>query len=314
MGLHQTSGRSGLGFLLAITTSLMWGMLPLSLKSLQGAMDASTIVFFRFLVSSLIVGGVLAFRGRLPKLNLLGSRGRLLMLVAILGLGFNYIGYMRGLELTSPATAQVMIQLAPPFLALGAMLFFHERFSRLQWFGFVVLLCGLGGFFWTRLSELAVEGSAYYGGALWLAIAALTWALYGLAQKQLLQQLSSMGIMLSIYVVCTLFFLCLSDLSFVVRLDATQWGLLIFSALNTTLAYGAFAEALHHWEATRISAVIAVTPLLTILFNHLANLAYPEIFDADPVSSGAMLGAVLVVLGSMLTALGGRRAKVLAKA
>ena len=298
---------------MAITTTLMWGLLPLSLKSLQGVMDSSTIVFFRFLVSSLLIGGYLAYRGRLPKLGGLGPSGRWLMLVAILGLGFNYIGYMQGLNLTSPATAQVVIQLAPPFLALGAMLFFRERFSRLQWMGFAVLLTGLGGFCWTRLSGLTVEGPALYAGALWLAIAAFTWALYGLAQKQLLLELSSMGIMLCIYAVCTVAFLCLSDLGVFLRLDATQWGLLIFSALNTTVAYGAFAEALHHWEATRISAVIAVTPLLTILFNHLANLGYPELFVADPVSSVAMLGAVMVVCGSVITALGGRRIKVAAK-
>ena len=306
MGLHRTSGRSGLGFALALTTTLMWGMLPLSLKALQSEMDSFTIVFFRFLVSAMLVGAFLGVRSRLPKLQSLTGNGRWLLLVAIVGLGFNYIGYMQGLDLTSPATAQVVIQLAPPLLALGAMLCFRERFSPLQWFGFVVLVLGLGAFFWTRLGTLVGASSAYYSGALWLALAAFTWAIYGLAQKQLLLQLGSMQIMFCIYLVCGVVFLPLSDLSSLGRLSGVQWGLLIFSALNTTVAYGAFAEALHHWEATRISAVIAVTPLLTILFNQLAHRSFPHIFESDSVSLPAMLGAALVVVGSIITALGGR--------
>ncbi len=307
MGLHQTTGRARLGFGLALTTAMMWGVLPLSLKALQGEMDSSTIVFFRFLVSSLLVGGWLTARGKLPALGRLGWRAWGLLVIAIVGLGFNYIGYMEGLNLTSPATAQVVIQLAPPFLSLGAMWFFRERFSFWQWVGFCVLLLGLLGFFWARLGNLIGGGEGYYRGALWLAFAAFTWAAYGLAQKQLLRQMSSMSIMFCIYAFCTLAFLPLSDLSFVGRLNAVQWGLLIFSALNTVVAYGAFAEALQHWEATRISAVIAVTPLLTILANWIAHRLYPEWFAADGVGPLAMLGALLVVAGSILAALGGRR-------
>ena len=50
---------------LAVTTAVLWGVLPLFLKICLQAMDASTITSFRFLVAAIFVFGVLLFRRKL---------------------------------------------------------------------------------------------------------------------------------------------------------------------------------------------------------------------------------------------------------
>ncbi len=307
MELHRSSGRHGLGFALAATTMVMWGMLPLALKAVLRVTDSWTIVWFRFLVSALIVGALLAAKGRLPRFSGLGRAGWVLLLLAIGGLGANYITYMIGLDLTTPATSQIVIQLSPPLLALGGLFVFRERFSVAQWIGFATLLGGLGLFFWGQIARFLADLDRYYVGSAWVVLAAVTWAVYGLAQKQLLVRLGSQGIMLCVYVVCAVAFWPFATPSDLVALGTVELGLLAFTALNTTIAYGAFAEALAHWEASRVSAVLALTPLATIGFGMTASHLYPEWFDSDPVGVWGVVGAVLVVAGSVATALFGRR-------
>ncbi len=302
---HSTSGRRGLGLALAGTTMTLWGLLPLALKALLEKLDSTTIVGFRFLCSALLVGLLLASRSRLPRLGALRGSGWWLLVIAIVGLGGNYMTYMVGLNLTSPAIAQVIIQLAPPILTFGSLLYFREHFTPLQWLGFSVLLAGLGLFFYAQIEIRADDLGAYYIGVLWVAGAALLWAIYGMAQKQLLVQMSSQSIMLCVYIVCALFFVPLSSTTALFELSSLEWALLAFATLNTVLAYGAFSEALEHLEASRVSAILSLTPLATIAFSRLANGFAPELFPADPIAPWAWVGALAVIAGSVLVALSG---------
>ena len=129
-----------------------------------------------------------------------------MLALATLGLAANYIGFLLGLDHTSPANAQVLIQLGPLLLALGGLLVFRERFAPAQWLGFGAIVVGLGAFFASQLVALGREIDRYLVGVAWIGFAAVTWAIYGLAQKQLLQVLSSQAVMLCIYAGCALCF------------------------------------------------------------------------------------------------------------
>jgi drug/metabolite transporter (DMT)-like permease len=255
-------------------------------------------------VSAAALGGILAARGRLPALRSLSRRGLGLLALATIGLAANYLGFVLGLQHTSPANAQVLIQLGPLLLALGGLAVFGERFARVQWVGFAVLVLGLGTFFEGQLAALGRELDRYLAGVAWIGFAAATWAVYGLAQKQLLVALPSQGLMLCIYVGCALCFAPGFDPAALSGLPPATWGVLAFCAANTVVAYGAFAAALEHWEASRVSAVLALTPLATLAFSVLATRIAPADFSTEHLSATSWLGAVAVVAGSLLTALG----------
>jgi len=304
MELHQPSGRRGLGFALAATTMLLWGVLPLALRAALGSLDPVTLTGFRFALSAAVLGAVLGARGSLPPLGALSRSGLALLAVATAGLAANYIGFLLGLDHTSPADAQVLIQLGPLLLALGGIAVFRERFSRPQWFGAALLAIGLGVFFRAQLGAVADPLDRYTAGVAWIGFAAATWAVYGLAQKQLLRELPSQAAMLCIYAGCALVFASGSSPAAFASLSPAAWAVLLFCAANTLVAYGAFAAALEHWEASRVSAVLALTPLATLAFSTAATALFPDHFSSEQLSLASWIGAGLVVVGSLLTALG----------
>jgi drug/metabolite transporter (DMT)-like permease len=306
--LHRTSGRRGLGLALAFLTMSLWGALPLALKGVLRQMDAVTITWYRFTLSTLLLVAFLGWRRRLPPLRTLGRSTWGLLAVATVFLAANYYGYIVGLDFTTAADAQVLIQLAPLLLALGGIFVFDEHFTPLQWLGLGVLVVGLGLFFGAQLDALVDASDRYLRGAAVMVFAAVSWAVYGLAQKQLLRSLSSQGVMLCIYAGCVLIFLPLSAPAGVAALDGTGLALLGFCAVNTALAYGAFAESLQHWEASRVSAVLALTPLATLAFGEAAHAWWPGLDVGGPLPTASVLGAVVVVAGSLITSLGGRNA------
>jgi drug/metabolite transporter (DMT)-like permease len=306
MTRHQASGRFGVGLALASSTMVLWGALPLILQGVLAVLDPITITWFRFSFATLALLPWLAHRGQLPRLRALGPRERALLALATLFLAGNYISYLTGLDRTNAPSAQVLIQAAPLLLALGGIFVFREHFARLQWIGLGVLVLGMGGFFASQLRALAGDLDHYLSGAGLLGVAAVTWAGYGLAQKQLLLWLPSQAIMLCLYAGSALLFALGARPASLGQLDAGGWLLLVFASANTLLAYGTFAAALEHWEASRVSAVIALTPLATLGFTAIAATIWPEQVDARSVSASALAGAAAVVCGSLLVSLGRR--------
>jgi drug/metabolite transporter (DMT)-like permease len=84
-----------------------------------------------------------------------------------------------------------------------------------------------------------------------------------------------------------------------------QGALLGFAALNTLVAYGAFAESLAHWEASRVGAVLALSPLATLALAALVPFPWPGPTPPAGLGAASWLGALLVVAGSALASLGG---------
>jgi len=302
--LHRTSGRRGLGLGLALTTMLLWAVLPFALQAILVALDPVTITWTRFAVASLLLGAILRTRGTLPGRGELRSVA-LLLVVATLGLAANYVLSLIGLHWTSPSDSQVLIQLGPMLLGLGGILVFRERPTRIQWIGFALLLAGLVGFFVTRL-EITTSAARLRPGAAVIGLAALAWSVYGLAQKQLLQRLSSAHVLLCVYVGCTLCFTPWAEPQRLLALDAAQAWLLAFAALNTLVAYGAFAESLAHWEASRVGAVLALSPLATLAIAALVPIRWPGGSSLPALGTESWLGALLVIAGSVIASLGGR--------
>jgi drug/metabolite transporter (DMT)-like permease len=302
--MHQTTGKSLIGLSLALTTAILWGMLPIALKILLDVLTANTITAIRFLAAAVIVGLWLGARGKLPTMALLRQyKVTWLMLIAVIGLLSNYIMYLNGLNYLSAETGQVVIQLAPFLMMLGGVIIFKERLLLWQKVGACILVAGLLLFFNERLVALVLQASSETLGVLLVIAAGITWAAYALAQKQLLQHYSSKQIMYLLYVAGTVAFLPVSELAPILSMSQLQWGLLVFCCLNTVVAYGAFAEALHHWEASKVSAVLAVTPLFTILFANMTGWLFPSYLAPQHLNVWSWLGALLVVTGSALTAL-----------
>ncbi|MBW4682882.1 MAG: DMT family transporter [Microcoleus vaginatus WJT46-NPBG5] len=306
MQLHQTSGRWRLGLALSLITVFLWGILPIALTVTLQALDVYTVTWFRFLLSFTVLVIYLAARQQLPAPQKLRSMPLGLLAIAIIFLAINYLLFQQGLIQTSPANAQVLVQLAPVLLGLGGLVVFKERYTLRQWAGVAVLTSGFSLFFHEKLRNLITNPTQYLAGSGLIVIAAATWAVYALAQKQLLHKLPSASIMLMIYAGCTLVFSPFAAPKQILTLSHLHLGMLLFCALNTALAYGAFAESLEHWEASRVSAMLALTPVVTLMSIWVVSFLAPNLIPPERLTILGLMGAILVVCGSITIALGKR--------
>ena len=306
MTLHQTSGRWRLGLALSLLAVLLWGVLPIFLAVVLQVLDVYTVTWFRFLMAFGLLATYLAARKQFPTLQQLRSASLRLLAIATVFLGLNYLFFLQGLLHTSPTTAEVLIQLAPVLMGLGALAVFKERYTLHQWVGLGVLTLGFALFFHGQSeTEITKQATFLLGNGL-LVLGAVTWAIYALAQKQLLQKLPSSTILLVIYGGCALLFTPLAKPEPLLTLNPLHLGMLLFCGLNTLMAYGAFAEALDHWEASRVSAVTALTPLVTLVAVSAVSRLVPTLIAPERLTELGILGAVFVVVGSITIAIGTR--------
>jgi len=134
------------------------------------------------------------------------------------------------------------------------------------------------------------------------------WAVYGLAQKTLLRRLQSQQVLVLLYAGAAIVLLPLSQPSHLLKVNLLQACTLAFSCANTVVAYGAFAEALRHWEASRVGATLTLTPLFTMLAMWALEHWAPQVVRPEQLNALSVAGALVVVGGSMLCALGNARA------
>ena len=278
----------------------MWGVLPIALKSIMQTLDPVTTTFFRFAIAAVIITPYLFTRKKLVNKHKFSSPNLFLQLLcAGILLTANYALYIFGLERTTAEAAQVMMQLAPVLLLLSGVWIFKERFSPVQWIGFATFVSGLLMFFSPRFDDIFTHLNDYGIGLLMLASAAITWVGYAVIQKLLIKEFNAEETMLVFYWIGALAFLPFSNFSLLADLTLLQWTLVIFCGLNTLIAYGCFSEALMHIEASRVSAVIAMTPLITVFF--VQSVPFAGVV-AEPIGLVTIIGAACVVSGSVVTA------------
>ena len=302
--VHKTTGRWKYGLSLTIAAALLWGMLPTALKILVASMDAYAITWYRLILAFGILFALLSIRGGLPDLGQLDKKYVALLALTCLGLCVNYITYVIGLDIVGPGPSQLLIQLNAVFVILGGIFIFGEQFVRTQAVGLAAIIAGLGLFFHNRLMELFTSVSEYSIGIIILVLSALALASYSLAQKQILVKFNSLQISMMVFGVGALVLLptTAGSLHQVMDLNWSGIALLLICVFTTLGAFGSYAEALEHWEATKISAVLATVPLIALGFAELTVLLFPQLFSTDPVSVVSMIGALVLVAGSWLVA------------
>src|SRR5690606_30708200 len=118
---------------------------------------------------------------------------------------------------------------------------------------------------------IVLTTDSYLAGVALILGAAVTWCFYGLAQKKLLAVHDAKDILFLICITGTLLFWPLAEPRQILALNTSELAVLIFCGLNTIIAYGSFGLAMSHWESSRVSAILPLAPLLTLLFTSGLN-------------------------------------------
>jgi len=286
------------GILLASSTTLLWGFLAIALKVATNFAESVTIVWIRFLVAFSILFFIFYVKDK-RKLNIL-RKPPFLMIIAAACLGVNYIGYMQGIHFTTPENAQVLIQMGPIVLALVGVIIYKERLSIRQASGFLIAGVGFFFFYKVQLGNLISEKEAFNEGVLWVILAALLWTVYASLTKKLVRTISAQQLNLVAYGFSAIAFLPFVNFSPLPDLLLWQWIFLFLLGVNTLLAYGALAASFKYLEANKVSIIITLNPIITLVT--MSVLAYIEVswISAQKMTFPAILGAGLVLSGAIL--------------
>lgn len=296
------------GFSFALLATTMWGTLPIAAQKVLSVMDAQTLVWVRFIVAAIGLFLILGFTKKLPKLTACKPRDWQLLGLAVIALTINFFLFSYALNFISPTTNQVLWQLAPFTMMLCGVLIFKEKFQLHQKIGLLLLIIGLVAFFNNRFGEIFQFG-IYAFGLLVSAGAAIIWVIYAIAQKMMLAKFSSQQILLVIYIGCGIVIAPFANPTEIGEFNGFIWGCFIYCCLNTIIGYGAYAEALNHWDATKVSVVTTLTPIVTMFFSSLGHWVFPDTFASPDMNLLSYIGAFIVVSGTILSAVGHKLVK-----
>jgi drug/metabolite transporter (DMT)-like permease len=132
------SANRTLGFLACALASTFWGCGFYFGKIALAQMNVGAMVLYRFAFATLgLLPLLLTHRPRFT-----AAEWRTLALASLLGVPMLYLVEFRGLALTTVSHGSLMIGLTPIVIALGAVIFTHERLPAIGWIALVTSTVG----------------------------------------------------------------------------------------------------------------------------------------------------------------------------
>lgn len=178
-----------LGILYALLAYIIWGLLPLYIKSLPGIAPVE-ILLHRMVWSLVFLGLILAWRRQWAWLGQVVRDRRLLLSFAASAalLCANWFLYIWAVSANRVVDASLGYFINPLFSVLLGVVFLHERLRRLQWLSIAVAAAGVA---WLtvaagQLPWIALGLAASFGGYGLLRKTGALGALEGLSLETLL--------------------------------------------------------------------------------------------------------------------------------
>lgn len=287
------------GILYTLITVLMWGVLAIALKLASKVVDSPTIVWFRFSLAFAGMAGWAAIKN--PKALQILYKPSWLIVISSLALAWNYIGFMLGIQYTSPSNAQVAIQFGPILLAVSGVVFFHEKMTRLQMLGFILSILGFLMFYQQHVGAVPKGmGGQYTKGMLITMTGAVAWAIYAALQKKLVLTHSVGTLNIFIFGLPVLLYLPFVNFSSLGGLSWGYWALLVFLGANTLISYGYLSLALKYLEAGKVSIIIVLNPIITFILMGILTWLEVSWIDGEHFSVLSIVGALVALAGAVL--------------
>lgn len=241
----------------------------------------------RYLVASLSLGGYALFR-RMPLPQVRDLPG--IALTGIVGIGIYNLALNVGETSVPAGVASFLVNTAPIFTALLALVLLHERLRLWGWIGMSVSFVGVAA------TALGIqEGFHLDVRAIIVLVAALAQSIYFVSQKPYLKRYSAFQYTSYAIWAGTIFLLFFS--SGMIRevqsapLNATL-AMIYLGVFPGAIAYVSWAYVLAHLSAARAASFLYLVPALAIGIAWIWLGEFPT-----PVS---FLGGVLVIAGVIL--------------
>lgn len=224
-------------------------------------------------------------------------------LLALFGVAINQLLFLKGLNLTTPINASIIMISNPIVVLLLAAALLHERVSLQKIAGIALGICG-------ALLLLLFNGSFALGsetitGDLMILVNSVSWALYLVLVKPLMKKYNTITIVKWVFLFGFFYVLPFgwNEMPDIVwsELPGVIWADILFVVVATTfVAYLLNTYALRALSASVVSIYIYLQPFLATLF---AVVVYRN----DTLDLRKITAALLIVLGVYLVSVPVRR-------
>lgn len=285
------------GVMYAVFTASLWGFLAIALKVAVAGVSPVTVVWFRFGTAFVILAlWTLLFRRKDFRIFL---RPPVLLILAAVFLGLNYLGFISGIKHLSPSSSQVFIQAGPVSFALSGILIFREHVNWKHVIGFILVVSGIILFYSEQIADMAVADGHFTIGMFLVLGGGISWAIFATLQKVLVTRYPPNQLNLFIYGFCALMLVPLAEFGKFGTLPGWNWILLCSLGLNTVLAYGSLGLAIKYTEATRVSVIITLNPVITFVVMALLTRMEVGWIGHESFSLLSIAGALTVLTGAI---------------
>lgn len=278
----------------ALSVVLVWGSTFTLTKSLYEELQPLAFGFARFIVITLIAFAVLAIQARrhhrpdwwrIRKADL-----PLFVITGLCGYTFYQLGFMLGLEHTSPFSGSLMISLQP-IVTLGIVTLLGERQPALVWLGVLVSLAGVAMFLANGEGESQLLGNliSFAGGA--------SFALYQVFNRRLIREYPA-----ATYSAYSTLFGAIPLLAVSAPQAVSQdWGAVSWQSWLTLLYMCVFPVYLAYivwgWVISKRGVAISgLTLLVPVMAGIMAMLFFGESFGPLKLVGGALALAGMLVM------------------
>lgn len=224
-----------------------------------------------------------------------------LFLCGIFGIAINQLLFFKGLSITTPINASIMMVCTPILVLIMGYISLSERFSLIRITGVFI---GLAGAVYLILSS---SGKGNFGtvnwGDLFVLINACSWGLYLILVKPLMQKYHTITVikwvfLVGFFMVLPFGFNELQDVKWANIPQYALWEVVFVVFLSTYLAYILNTYALKSLSPTIAGTYIYLQPLLTALFAVIVgqhNIDYIKIISTLLIFTGVYLTSINTV-------------------
>jgi drug/metabolite transporter (DMT)-like permease len=275
--------------------ALFWGSAFPAIKRSLEELSPATVALLRFAVTDLgLIVIAIAWPAARPHFE--RRDGWRVAVLAITGVPIYHLALNWGEQRTTASVSSLVIATAPVLVAVGSTLVLRERIGRRAVAGIALAFGGVALLAWTAAPATGDPKTSLIG-VLVVFIASLAWAAYVIVGKPLTGRVPSIQIGVGTILLGSLGLLpTISSNTFheIGNLSAAAWGwILLLGAGAGVGGYLLFIYALSRLEATKVSVVLYLIPVVSLLMSALV-LGEP-LGVWTPVAAAGVIGGVALV-------------------